>query len=175
MRKLTGKLKVTRKRLGILTMILSLAMIIGMMTLFSSCCEDCPTCPDGTLQPYKGWLYAAEINRNRLYQIDTETDSVVDSLAMSDCYPGFMDVSQDGKYLAVGMVYSAGEGTTIVYDAQTLDPIADLGMLSMPTFVTSENILLIFGAYKVKIFSIPQRNTFLGQQTCKYKFRYLRI
>jgi len=91
--------------------------------------------------------------------IDTEIDSVVDSVnyVVEKSYiPSAIDVSADGRFLAVGyyVLYPSYIGLTRIYDAQTLDVITDLPDLTIPAFVSDENILLGVGS-GVRIYCIP--------------------
>jgi DNA-binding beta-propeller fold protein YncE len=150
-----GYLRRFKKALIIIPPVLILITLAGFI---ASCCEDCPTCP-GPSKPYKGWLYATDYNNKWLYMIDTDTDSVMDSanyVAEKSYIPSAIDVSADGRYLAVGYYILAPTyiGLIRIYDAQTLEVITDLPDLSIPAFVSDENILLGVGS-GVRIYSIP--------------------
>jgi WD40 repeat protein len=134
------------------------SLLAGLAMFLASCCEDCPTCPNGP-EPYKGWLYAVDYWHGWVYQIDIETDSLVDSVCheLGTYDAGAIDVSQDGRYLAVVYRNALGHAFTRIYDAQTLEVIIDLDDYIIPVFVASENILLGFGD-SVKVYSMPDLN-----------------
>lgn len=139
----------------VLVIILPVLILIAFAGFLASCCEECPTCPDGT-ESYKGWLYARDDWHNWVYRIDIETDSLIDSVSFEegDYSIGAIDVSQDGRYLAVVYTKAPSRAFTRIYDAQTLEFINDLDDYIIPVFVASENILLGFGD-GLKIYSMP--------------------
>ncbi|NIP41504.1 MAG: hypothetical protein GWO41_07035, partial [candidate division Zixibacteria bacterium] len=140
----------------ILTALAALSLLILTFAIYS-CCEDCPIGPVQS-RPYKGWLYATNIQNNWVYKIDTEIDSLVDSInsGIDPSYtPGSIDVSQDGHYLAVPY-YSIplNDKFVRIYDAQSLEIIIDIADYFFPIFITGENILLAI-RNGVHIYSLP--------------------
>jgi hypothetical protein len=80
-----------------------------------------------------------------LYQIDMETDSVVDSIKHEDpgMWPAAMDVSADGRFLALSYTDALGTRTaTRIFDAQTLTFIRELSGALAPFFDTERNLML---------------------------------
>jgi len=133
-------------------------VMIGLTILISSCCEDCIINPQ--TQPYQGYLYVADTENGWVYQIDTETDSLVDSVnyvSGQQYYAGNLDVSPDGKYLAVGYGINYPEigQVTVIYDAQTLNVIMELQYSYKPAFILEQNLMLGFMHDSVHIYSIP--------------------
>jgi len=57
-----GKLKRRRK---LLLSLIAVSILAGLAGFIASCCEDCPTGPNGPV-PYKGWLYAVAMNWARM-------------------------------------------------------------------------------------------------------------
>jgi DNA-binding beta-propeller fold protein YncE len=148
-----GKLPNIIKRLLPLIEMLALFAIAA---LIGSCCSDCPTGP-AEPQPYKGWLYALDYWNDWLYQIDLETDSVVDSLQHEEYMymTGAFDVSKDGKYLAVSFTRTNPLTRTMrIFDAQNLQLITELEGGGYPAF-TDDGQKLIVCDEDLKIFQVP--------------------
>jgi hypothetical protein len=123
--------------------LIMVSMLAGLAMFIASCCEDCPTCP-GPGKPYKGYAYANDIINRWVYQIDTETDSMVDSVSYDstrDYNVLSMDVSQDGRFLAVGY-YHGDHRVTCIYNAQTLDLITELTPNLVPLFISDANLFI---------------------------------
>ena len=136
-------------------------MMIGMIILIASCCDDCPTCPNGT-QPYRGYLYAADYENGWVYQIDTENDSLVDSIQKSTY--GSISASSDGKYLSVG---------NIIYDAQNLDVLTELTHGYNSVFIPDQNLYLGFMQDSVHIYSLPDFSRIFSDTITSYAFPVL--
>jgi DNA-binding beta-propeller fold protein YncE len=138
--------------------IIMVSLLAGLAGFLVSCCKDCPTCPDGTTQPYKGWLYATDGLTNYVYQIDTETDSLVDSVTYdTELYmPGYIAVSPDGQYLVVPYLdHWNSVYFTRIYDAQTLDIIMDLDEIITPLFADNGNKIVSPDTKTVAQYSVP--------------------
>lgn len=141
----------------ILVIILPALILIAIAGFLASCCDDNPICP-GHGKPYKGWLYATDYNSNYVYRIDTETDSLVDSVRYeSDLYvPGAVSISQDGRYLAVPYSDHLNEiYLTRVYDAQTMEIVVDIEEPIWPMFVDDGNILIDLGPRTMTFYGVP--------------------
>jgi hypothetical protein len=148
-----GKLPNIIKRLLPLIEMLALFAIAA---LIGSCCSDCPTGP-AEPQPYKGWLYALDYWDGWLYQIDLETDSVVDSLHHEE--NGFMtgafDVSEDGQYLAVGFARTNPITSVVrIFNAQNLQFLDEIEDGRVPHFVEDQSMLIIAGD-GIRFYSFP--------------------
>jgi hypothetical protein len=132
-----------KRRKNLMFGIIMVSMLAGLAIFIASCCEDCPTCP-GPGKPYKGYAYANDIINRWVYQIDTETDSMVDSVSY-DSTGNYnvlsMDVSQDGRFLAVGY-YHGDHRVTCIYNAQTLDLITELTPNLVPLFISDANLFI---------------------------------
>ncbi|NIP42985.1 MAG: hypothetical protein GWO41_17930 [candidate division Zixibacteria bacterium] len=151
----------------ILTALAALSSLI-LAFIISSCCEDCPV---GPVQPgpYKGWLYATDFESEWLYKIDTETDSLVDSVqyVTDEVYnPGAIGVSSDGQYLSVSYhdTYLT-ERLTIIYDAQNLDEIHRLEGEYGPLFITDESLYIGFAYDSIHFYSLPAFNRIYSDST----------
>jgi DNA-binding beta-propeller fold protein YncE len=146
-----------RRRGNIIFGLIMVSILAGLAIFIASCCEDCPTCP-GPGQPYKGWVYANDYNSDYVYRIDTETDSLVDSVRYEqDLFlPGVSSVSQDGRYLVVPYSDHLNEVyLTRVYDAQTMETIMDIDEPIWPMFVDNGNILIDLGTRTMTFYSVP--------------------
>lgn len=142
---------------------LSLASFFAVcivVALLSCGKDECPTCPkDESARPYKGWLFVtSNASDYGLFKIDAETGEAVDSIPQKsgDQRSGYVDASQDGRYVAVS--YCCGGGysrTTVIYDAQTLAVVHEMPFIVSPLFISSQNILLGFAHDTVFTFSIP--------------------
>jgi hypothetical protein len=148
-----GNLKKTNKDI-----ITALACFISLILaiIISSCCEDCPVGPTQP-EPYNGWLYATDYWYGWIYQIDIENDSVVDSTKHegSELWGvGAMDVSRDGRYLAVNYISDVQKKTRI-FDAQTLDLLTEIDHGMRPVFVESENLLIALTHEGIRLYSLP--------------------
>ncbi len=113
-----------------LTKLISIYFTLLILVSVSGCSDDdCPTCPvDEVVQPYKGWLYFTEImyDRYSLYKVDMETDSIVDSVKFpAESGPGMMTVSPDGRYLVAAYNFVFDPSGCQLYDAQTLELLAE--------------------------------------------------
>ena len=131
-------------------------LMIAMIVLIASCCDDCPTCPSGS-KPYRGYLYAVDSWHDWLYQIDLETDSVIDSITheVYEYMTGAIDVSNDGRYLAVGYtLINPFVKITRIFDAQNLQMVVELEGGGYPIFSEDADKLIICGD-NLRIFSVP--------------------
>ena len=121
-------------------------LLIAGTILLSSCSEDCPTGPVQP-KPYNGWLYATDINSNYVYRIDTEADTLVDSMRceLGDLYmPARVVSSSDGRYLAISFGDNWNEKYVLrLYDAQTWELISELSDPANPLFFIENNTMLL--------------------------------
>lgn len=139
-------------------LITAILLTCGLAALIAGCSEDCPTCPTETkVEPYRGWLYYVDANLEfyDLYVIDMESDSIVDSIDVPGRATGGMDVSADGRYLAVVAEEEALPDDdslvvhlhTYVYDAQTREFIRELPYDVAPYFDVKHNRMIGMGRY----------------------------
>ncbi|HDS00501.1 MAG TPA: hypothetical protein ENO22_11435 [candidate division Zixibacteria bacterium] len=140
----------------ILTALVALSFLI-LAFIIGSCCDDCPVGPVQP-KPYNGWLYAIDMQNRWVYKIDVENDSLVDSVYYETTrrsVPGTIDVSTDGRFLAVGY-YDLVNGVrfTRIYDAQTLDTLTDLADYNIPVFIPDQDIMIGIGQ-RLRIYSLP--------------------
>jgi len=134
-------------------------LLVMMTALYlSSCCDSCPTLP-GDPPPYKGWLYAPEYVNDYLYRIDTETDSLVDSVCHGQEHfmPCEVVASPDGRYLAVGYANHLTEDYLVrIYDAQTMEQITDINKtLEALFFMKNESKLVVCEGGIIAYYSVP--------------------
>ena len=130
--------------------------MIAMIVLIASCCDDCPTCPSGS-KPYRGYLYAVDSWDGWLYQIDLETDSIIDSLIHEEerYSTGAIDVSNDGRYLAINYTRTNPLIKVVrVFNAQNLQMIIELEGGGYPIFTEDADKLIICGE-NLRIYSVP--------------------
>ncbi len=127
-------------------LITAIMLMCGLAALIAGCSEDCPTCPTETkVEPYKGWLYYVELNPQLydVYVVDMETDSIVDSIDVPTEPTGFLDVSEDGRYLAVTASPLEDIGVhCYLYDAQTREYIGELSDRMGPFFDLTNNLVV---------------------------------
>ncbi len=117
-------------------------LISALVVLISGCSEKSVT-PDGG---DKYWLYASDIGNKWIYRIDTETDSLVDSINYSldpNSSPVLIEASKDGRYLYASFHRLDGIDA-LIYDAQTLEQITWLPEHGYPVFIEEENLMLQF-------------------------------
>lgn len=143
-----------------MTRCLHLLSICLLFAAIAGCCDECPTCPtEETRRPYAGWLYFVDETAwsYDLYKVDTETDSIVDSLRNSGGYiPGNIAATTDGKYLAVGYhELSGSEVKTSILDAQTLDLVAELPDIGSYFFDERDDLLLIARGGLLSVYDVP--------------------
>jgi hypothetical protein len=139
----------------ILTALAALSLLILTFAIYS-CCEDCPVGPVQP-KPYRGWLYALDYWSGWLYQIDLETDSVIDSIhhEMEGYSTGAFDVSSDGKYLAVSFTRTTPLARQLrIYNAQNLQLIIEMEGGGYPAFTGDQQKLIICGD-NIEIFQVP--------------------
>jgi len=124
-------------------------LFVMMTALYlSSCCDSCPTLP-GDPPPYKGWLYANNSTNCYLYRIDSETDSLIDSIQYEmqgneDYEAGHVAASPDGRYLADSYVDNLAEQYLMrIHDARTMQTIVDLPGPIIPICFLPENDILL--------------------------------
>ncbi|MBD3217350.1 MAG: hypothetical protein GF310_03675 [candidate division Zixibacteria bacterium] len=128
-------------------------LLIAGVVLLSSCSEDCPTCPvEDSPEVYKGYLYVAD-NNGKIYQFDTETDSLVDS-TYSLGRGSIFDVSQDGRYLVVND-WNYTPAHSIIFDAQTLEPMLHLDSAYGSRFACNDNLLIATQNDMLYFYSLP--------------------
>lgn len=133
------------------------ALLIAIIScLVLSCSEDCPVC-DPDPQPYRGYVYMSDYVNRHIYQIETETDSLVDSIACP-AEPGYMGLSQDGRYLGVTYFWGAEDPKTIIYDAQTLQPLHELDQPANCYFLGRDDLMLTYRSDTLFYRSLPDFN-----------------
>lgn len=154
------------------------SLMAAMIILIASCCDDCPTCP-GSTQPYRGYLYAADYENGWIYQIDTENDSLIDSVNYFNgqkYYTGTVSVSSDGRYFAAAYsltLYTESMLTTVIYDAQTLNMITELPYSYNSVFIPNQNLYLGFMQDSVHIYSTPDFTRIHSDTITSYAFPVL--
>ncbi len=157
-------------------------LILGLLP--SSCGDDdCPVCPPGepVVKPYKGWLYYAETSSSvpyDVYVIDMETDSIVDSIDLPGYASGGIDVSSDGRYLAVSGAEIESVGVRCyLYDAQTREFIRELPDRIVPHFDVVNGYLLgiYFNGEKLvfRLLRYPSFEPVYDDDTLAYGWRRL--
>ena len=151
-----GKLRIKLKQI---VMAATPLMMIAIIILIASCCDDCPTCPGGT-QSYRGYLYAADVLNGWIYQIDTESDSLIDSVNYVNGQQydvGSLYISPNGKYLSAryAINYPENGQATIIYDAQNMNVVTTLQYSYVTAFIPDENIMLGFMNDSIHIYSLP--------------------
>jgi len=142
----------------ILTTLVALSLLILTFSIYS-CCEDCPVGPVQP-KPYNGWVYATDILNDYLFKIDTETDSVVDSLKCEkgeNYMPGRVVCSDDGRYIAISFGNELIEQYLLrIYDAQTLTLISEVEEPINPLFFLENGSLLLTRVGKEFVYySVP--------------------
>ncbi|MBD3217230.1 MAG: hypothetical protein GF310_03060, partial [candidate division Zixibacteria bacterium] len=147
-------------------MVCFISLILAFLVY--SCCEDCPVGPVQP-KPYKGWLYATDFASEWLYKIDTETDSLVDSVqyVTDEIYsPGALGVSSDGRYLSLSYYNSnLTDRLTIIYNAQTLQEVNRLEREYGSLFITQENLFIGFAHDSIHYYNLPGFNRIYSEST----------
>jgi hypothetical protein len=141
------------------TVLGAIFLLIAGIAVLSSCSEDCPTGPVQP-KPYNGWLYATGPGNNYIYRIDTETDSLVDSVKSEisdDFSPGRPVISEDGRYLAIAFLDNLNEQYFMrIYNAQTMSIITDINHSVYPhNYLLKDDLLVTVGNKRLIYYSIP--------------------
>lgn len=141
-----------------------------LLTLMSGCsdddCETCPTCPEVKTHNdiYDGLLYVGMSGVPKtgdidIYVFDTRTESLVDSIDIGSNDVGHLDITANGRYLAVG----DEQATTRIFDAKSLELIKSIGMQASPTFMSGDHYLLTHRlktwVYSVENFHLVHEDT----------------
>ncbi len=130
------------------------ALVIAATWLLS-CNEDCPTCPPAECSdcPYDGRLYVAmDEPTPGVYVFDTKTDSLIDSVLTPGSMVFDVSVSPDGHYFTANM----GGGTIRLFEASTMQLLAELPGYGSGEFLGNSNELLIRGQGSiVSIYLLP--------------------
>jgi len=113
---------------------LTMCVLIIAISMFCTSCSDSSTGPNDGDGNY--WVYAADGFKKNIYRIDSQNDSVYDSLKMDDDIDFsslYMNNSLDNKYLVLGYVAEQGSiRKTEFYDARSFEYIGEY-----PEYMTS--------------------------------------
>lgn len=128
--------------------VLTALILFSAVVLYVSCCEDCPTCPD---EPTPGsyYVYIADDNQGApayIWVVDSRSDSLIDSILTPDDNITVMDISPDGRYLAV---LAIAADSVFVFDLET-----KAVLISLPggfPFFTPDNAHLLIGDIHTEI------------------------
>jgi WD40 repeat protein len=140
-----------------LALFLMLTLVLGLLGCSDDDCETCPTCPEPKTHNdiYDGFLYVGlsgvpYLGDTDIYIIDTKTEQVVDSITYPQRDALALDVTPDGKLLAV----SDAQATTRVYDTRTKEILASFDMQAVRGFAGNGRHLLLH-RLKTWIYSVP--------------------
>jgi hypothetical protein len=130
-----------RKKPIILTSLLGIFVFFLNLTCCKDC-PDCPTCPERA-KPGSYYVYIADWNQDEpgyIWVVDSETDSLIDSIPTPVAHITVMDVSSDGQFLAA---FGGSLGRVLIYDTDLKDTVASVSPSDFPYFTLNNEYLLI--------------------------------